>query len=115
MRKIKSDTALLQLHLWHQGGLLNPAPARALRRDRLAGQKPVPVQLWGPTRKGKIVEASGGNTPMEISGCAKARLFRRGDHEITERCEPPHRRPMAGPLTTQITGLATSSIPANAA
>ena len=69
--------------------------------------------ILGPTRKGRIVDASGGKMPMLISGWAK-RAFGVAITRSPKAASsaPP---PIAGPFTTQMTGLPTSNIPANAA
>ncbi len=68
--------------------------------------------VFGPTRYGKIVEASGGKTPIEISGCANLALGVAITKSPNAASSAPP--PIAGPFTTQITGFAVSKIPENA-
>jgi hypothetical protein len=76
-----------------------------------AGRMDVQPATFGPTRYGKIVVASGGNTPIVISGCANRAFgvaITRSPNAASSA--PP---PIAGPFTTHITGFELSSIPRN--
>ena len=87
--------------------------SRARSADTGSPVRIISRAVFGPTRKGRIVEASGGKTPMVISGWAKRALgvaMTRSPNAANSA--PP---PIAGPFTTQITGLPVSSMAAKAA